>query len=207
MHSILERIDERNIAHFANYASQIKNTLDLMPWLAVSRVAEEILAAWSAGRTVYIFGNGGSASTAQHMAADLSKNTSIAGVESRRMRAVCLNDNIALITALANDNGYARIFADQLINYANPFDVAIAISGSGNSANVLAAIEVAKKLGLTTIGITGHDGGQLARCADISAVVPSWNIEQIEDIHVIIEHSITAYVRQSIHMRDERARN
>lgn len=189
--------------HFQHYASEIKSTLDRMPWTAVAHVADEIHAAWRDQRTVFIFGNGGSASTAQHMAADLSKNTAVTGLQ--RLRAVCLNDNIALITALANDTGYDNIFADQLINFGHAEDLVIAISTSGNSPNVLQGVAAAHRIGATVVGITGYQGGELAKIADISVVVPSQNVEQIEDVHVIIEHMLTSAVRASLQVAARRA--
>jgi D-sedoheptulose 7-phosphate isomerase len=130
------------------------------------------------------------------MAADFSKNTTRPG--DRRLRTLCLSDNTALFSALANDNGYAEALSDQIEIFANAGDVAIAISASGNSPNVIKAVANATERGLVTIGITGYHGGQLAGCTDRCIVVPCHDIEQIEDFHMVLVHMLTSYVRKAI---------
>lgn len=147
------------------------------------------------GRLVFIIGNGGSASTASHFVCDLTKNTRRDG--SPLVRAVCLGDNLASLTAYANDEGYERVFSGQLANLVSSDDVLIAISTSGNSKNVLHAVEVAKVHKALTIGFTGADGGQLSRMVDVNLYVPSDRIEYVEDVHLILEHMITARLRES----------
>lgn len=183
-------------AHFLHYGAEVEEIMGRMPWTKVAAIGDAIVSAWVYRRSVFIFGNGGSSATAQHMAADFSKNTTLPG--ERRLRSACLSDNTALFSALANDHGYAEAFADQIAVYANPGDVAIAISASGNSANVLAAMKRASEMEMLTIGITGFDGGQLARMAQYSVTVPSDNIEQVEDFHMILVHMLTSYVRNQI---------
>lgn len=182
--------------HFHRYSSELVAVMEKMPWTLASQVGEEVFSAWRDQRSVYIFGNGGSSATAQHMAADFSKNTTRPGM--RRLRAMCLSDNTALFTALANDHGYADAIADQISIYANCGDLAIAISASGNSPNVLAAVNRAHDLGMATIGITGYSGGKLAQMASRSIIVPCDDIEQIEDFHMILVHMLTSYVRHAI---------
>jgi D-sedoheptulose 7-phosphate isomerase len=182
--------------HFQRYSSELVTVLDKMPWALVAQVGEEIVSVWRDKRSVYVFGNGGSSATAQHMAADLSKNTTKPG--SRRLRAMCLSDNTALFTALANDHGYDRAIADQIAIYANAGDLAIAISASGNSPNVLAGVARAQAMGMRTIGVTGYQGGRLAECVSSTIVVPCHDIEQIEDFHMVLVHMLTSYVRGSI---------
>jgi D-sedoheptulose 7-phosphate isomerase len=152
-----------------------------------------LVAARAARRTVFLFGNGGSASTASHFVTDLSKVA--ARGDGPKIRAVGLTDNVPSVTAIANDVEYARVFADQLAILAGPGDVAIAISGSGNSPNVLEGVRVARELGAGTIGLTGIGGGKLKGLVDVPIVVPSNSMQHVEDVHVTILHLITAYLR------------
>jgi D-sedoheptulose 7-phosphate isomerase len=137
------------------------------------------------------------------MAADLSKNTAVPGFP--RLRAVSFNDNMALFSALGNDTAYDQVFREQVLTYVDSGDVVIAISASGNSPNVLNAVTAARDLGATTIGFSGYYGGKLAGMVDIPVVVPNHSIEQIEDVHMILEHMVTASVRQAVHQAVRRA--
>lgn len=179
---------------FEAYVNGIKATLDTMPWAVVERVVDVIHDARHTNRQVFVFGNGGSASTASHMACDLGKNTQAPG--SPRLRVLSLNDNMALFSALSNDCGYENVFAEQLSSLVQPGDIVIAISASGNSPNVLKAIEVAQVRGATTIGFSGYAGGKLSQMVDLPIVAENHCIEQIEDIHVMLEHMITTAVRE-----------
>jgi D-sedoheptulose 7-phosphate isomerase len=179
---------------YANYVIGLKRTLDKLPWDRVEQVLDVLDAARLAGRQVFIFGNGGSASTATHMAADLTKNTAIPGTP--RLRTLSLNDNMALFSALGNDLGYESVFAEQLRTLLQAGDVVIAISASGNSPNVLKAIDVAVEGGATTVGLSGYAGGKLSKVVDISIVAENDVIEQVEDIHLILEHIITSAMRE-----------
>jgi D-sedoheptulose 7-phosphate isomerase len=152
-----------------------------------------LVEARAARRTVFLFGNGGSASTASHFVTDLSKVA--ARGDGPRIRAVGLTDNVPSVTAIANDVEYARVFADQLKILAGPGDVVIAISGSGNSPNVLEGVRVARELGARSIGLTGIGGGKLKGMVDVPIVVPSNSMQHVEDVHVSILHLITAYLR------------
>ena len=147
------------------------------------------------GRQVFIMGNGGSASTATHMACDIAKNTAMPG--QTRIKAISLNDNMAFFSALANDNGYENVFSEQLINLVQPGDIVLAISASGNSPNVLKAIETAKAHNAFTIGWSGYEGGKLSKIADLSLVVHNHCIEQIEDIHLMLEHMVVQALRRA----------
>lgn len=151
--------------------------------------------ARNSGRRIYTLGNGGSASTASHMASDLNKGAS--RKDAPRFKAVALTDNIPLLLAWGNDSSYEDIFVEQLKNHLEKGDVVIGISGSGNSTNVLRAIEYANKKGAVTIGLTGFDGGKLAKMAKISYVVPSQTMQQIEDVHLLIEHMLSMILRDS----------
>ncbi|HTZ61728.1 MAG TPA: SIS domain-containing protein [Thermoplasmata archaeon] len=160
---------------------------------AVRRIAPILLAARAAGRTVFLFGNGGSASTASHFVTDLSKVASRG--PGRRIKCIGLSDNIPSMTAWANDADYSRIFAEPLRVLGERGDVAIAISGSGNSPNVLEAVRAARELGITTVGLTGIGGGKLKGLVDVAVVVPSNSMQHTEDVHVTLLHLLTAYLR------------
>jgi len=155
-----------------------------------------LLRAREEGRTVFIIGNGGSAATASHMANDLNKGAAVAG--QRRFRALALTDNVPLITAWANDTQYEQIFVEQMANFFHPGDVLIAISGSGNSPNIIAALEWARREGAVTIGLTGGNGGQLLGLVDCGLLVPSNRMEQIEDMHLVLAHAICVSLRNRI---------
>jgi D-sedoheptulose 7-phosphate isomerase len=178
------------------YVEDVKITLDRLPWEEIERAIEVLHEARLADRQVIIMGNGGSAATASHFACDLGKGTLVAGLP--RFRVIALTDNMPLFSALANDFGYDRVFVEQLASLVRPEDVVIGISGSGNSANVLNAIFFARQIGATTIGLTGFDGGQLKDLVDVCVLVPNHNMEQVEDLHLVLEHLITTQLRQSI---------
>lgn len=137
---------------------------------------------------VFIFGNGGSASTASHFTTDLNKGIS-SGL-SKRFKIICLNDSIPTMLAYANDLSYSDIFVEQLKNFLKKDDVVIGISGSGNSENVLKAIEYANRQGAITVGITGYDGGQLRKIAKYSVNANVLDMQISEDIHLILSHII-----------------
>ena len=138
------------------------------------------------GSNVYVFGNGGSAATASHMENDFNKG--ISEKLGKKYRFQCINANMATIMAIANDNGYDRVFVQQLENRLKPEDVIVAISGSGNSENVVKAVEYAKRQGCKVIGMTGYEGGKLKRLSDVSLHVPLDNMQITEDIHIIFNH-------------------
>src|SRR5216683_3415696 len=156
---------------------------------AVDHIADTLVKANESGRTVYLFGNGGSASLASHFACDLGKGTAYCN-GGKRFRVLALTDNIPTMTAWANDCSYEDIFAEQLRNFVQPHDVAFAISGSGNSKNVLNALHVAREASAITIGVTGFAGGKMKSLCDICVVVPSDNMQIIEDLHLSMAHSI-----------------
>jgi phosphoheptose isomerase len=168
------------------------------PYLAegIARVVPMLLEARAQDRTIYFFGNGGSASTASHFVVDIGKAT-IRG-DGKRFRCVALVDNVESITAWANDAEYARVFSEQLATLAHRGDVAFGISGSGNSPNVLRAMELAPKLGLRTIGLTGMGGGKLKGAVEVPIVVPSNSMQHIEDVHLLICHLLTSYLRDEV---------
>ena len=162
----------------------------------IEEICNIIFDAYKNEKQVFIMGNGGSASTASHFARDLSIGT--AAEARRRFRAESLTDNVALITALANDIDYSSIFAEQLIGRLNQGDVVIAISASGNSPNVLKAVELARKEGAITIGLTGFNGGKLKHLTQNNIIVCSQNYGIVEDTHLCLAHIISHIVRERI---------
>lgn len=163
---------------------------------AISQVAETIWKAYLNDKQIFIFGNGGSASTASHMACDLGKGVNQAG--KRRLRVLSLCDNVAIMTAWANDVNYDSVFTEQLKNSLNPEDIVIAISASGNSPNVVQAVEFAKKQGAVVIGMTGFLGGKLKALSDISIHYDLNDYGQVEDLHLMAEHIITQCIREKM---------
>lgn len=170
----------------------------------LNRVAEVLLAAQQSGRKVFIFGNGGSAATATHMACDLAKTAGVSG--QRGIRAISLSDNVSVMTAWANDASYECIFQEQLANLLDPGDVAIGISASGNSPNVLRAIEYANQHGATTIGFIGFGGGKLKEMVNIDVTVSSRDYGQIEDFHLTLDHILAQYLKQQITVKSQSPR-
>jgi D-sedoheptulose 7-phosphate isomerase len=175
------------------YLTEMQSTLSNLPIDSIERVVRLLREARSQKKRVFLFGNGGSAATASHLACDLAKGTSTNG--KPRMRVVSLTDNVPLISAWANDSSYEDIFAQQLQEQVEPGDIAIGISGSGKSPNVLNAIKVARAAGAITIGLTGLDGGDLKNLVDLCIVVPDNSIDQVEDVHLMLGHIITSCLR------------
>lgn len=178
------------------YFTQLQATLDLMATEPIDEAIRTLHQARQNGRKVFIMGNGGSASTASHFVCDLAKNTR--HPDWPDYRVVGLTDNMALVTAYANDEGYENAFARQLASLVEPEDVVIAISASGNSPNVLRAIELAKERAALTIGLTGFNAGKLGPMVDLHVHVPSDCIEHVEDIHLVLEHLITKALREMV---------
>ena len=170
------------------YITELQITLDRLPVETIELVISMLHEARLSNRQIFIMGNGGSASTASHFVCDLGKNTRWRGLPN--FRVMGLTDNMALFSALANDEGYENVFAQQLASFVHPGDIVIGISTSGNSANVVNAIKLANQVGAMTIGFTGFDSGQLGPLLDINIHVPSDSIEQVEDIHLMLEHLI-----------------
>jgi D-sedoheptulose 7-phosphate isomerase len=174
--------------HLHSYLSQMASTLELLPRQPLEAISEAIWETYQRDGTIIICGNGGSAATASHFACDLSKWT--ARPQLRRVRALALTDNVALMTALSNDIGYADVFVEQLIGHYRTGDLVFAISGSGNSPNVLRAIEWANREGAPTVGLTGFDGGKLAQIARHALRVDNYVMPQVEDVHSAICHAL-----------------
>jgi D-sedoheptulose 7-phosphate isomerase len=173
------------------YREESISALDKISDQAVATLIQVLHDARVAQRQIFICGNGGSATTASHLAAGLGNEGSRGRREKFRVRS--LTDNVPWITSLANDSEYAAIFVEQLKNFAEPDDVLIAFSGSGNSPNVIRAIEWANEAGLLTVGITGRPGGKLASLSRQSIFVESTHIGRVEEGHFLIQHLVTYY--------------
>ena len=182
-----------SIRNAESYFAQLAKTIEGLPFADVDGLTTVLLRAYEQQRTVFVFGNGGSAALASHFACDLGKGT--VNGSSPRFRVMALTDNVPLMTAWANDSNYVDIFAEQLANFAGPGDVALAISASGNSPNVLRALSVAKQAGSVTAGLTGFSGGRMLALCDACVVVRSDNMQIIEDVHLSVAHSIFTCIR------------
>lgn len=182
--------------HLQNYISVLQQTMDQLPEQLIANVIDVLQLARLKGNQVFIMGNGGSASTASHFVCDLAKNTRRTGLP--HFRVIGLTDNMAIFSAYANDEGYENVFSQQLANLIKPEDVVIGISASGNSKNMINAIEEAQKHNVTTIGFTGFDGGLLGQMVNINIHVQSNIIEHVEDIHLMLEHMIVKTIKEQI---------
>lgn len=162
----------------------------------VAAVAEALLTARDSGHTVFIAGNGGSAATASHMATDLMLGSQLVDPP---LRVIALTDNQAILTATGNDLDFNQVFARQLSRLAQPGDLLITVSASGNSPNILACIDTAKAMNLTTIGFTGFDGGELATLVDLLVHVPTRKgaYGPVEDVHLAVNHMITERLKEA----------
>jgi D-sedoheptulose 7-phosphate isomerase len=159
----------------------------------MTQLVETLARARAEGKTIYFFGNGGSASTGSHMANDIAKLTIVG--DNKRFRCVSLADAMPTVLAWANDVSYAEVYAEQIKNLGTPGDIAFGLSGSGNSPNVLRGLEEARKLGMTTVGLIGTGGGKMRALCDLAVVVPSNNMQHIEDAHLVICHMLCSYFR------------
>ncbi len=171
------------------YLNQVAQVLQTLPRETLQAIADRLWEAYTYDRQVFTCGNGGSASAASHFVTDLAK-----GIEfpagTRRFRALSLCDNLFTLTAYANDTGYENVFCEPLRNLVRAGDVLLAVSGSGNSENVLRAMALARECGATTIGLTGRDGGRMKGQADICLVAPTESMQQIEDVHITVLHAL-----------------
>lgn len=192
--------DAVEILDSRQYFEELQRVVTCLSHDGIDQIAGVLYKAYESQRIVYTFGNGGSASLASHFACDLGKGTAYCN-GGKRFRALALTDNLPTLTAWANDSGYEDIFSEQLRNFVHPQDVAFAISGSGNSKNVLNALEVAREAGATTLGISGFEGGRMKSLCDICVVVPSNNMQIIEDMHLAMAHSIFRIVYSRVSRR------
>jgi D-sedoheptulose 7-phosphate isomerase len=168
------------------YLEGVKRLIDTVSHDRIQDLADALRRAWTAQRRVLVMGNGGSAATASHIVNDLQKCLQLE--HGRALRVLCLSDCTPLVLAWANDTEYANVYAPQVECWAEPGDLVIAISGSGNSENIIRAVEAANRLGAHTFGLAGFGGGRLAQTATECLVIESDNMQQIEDLHMIVLH-------------------
>jgi D-sedoheptulose 7-phosphate isomerase len=194
-----------NKVFIQDYLSEMKKVTENISVADIERGIEILYQAWTNGNQVFICGNGGSASTATHFACDLSKTTIVP--EKRRFKAYCLNDNVPLISALTNDEGFDSLYYEQLKGKFEEGDVLICISvhgGAGKdkaglwSQNLLKAMKYAKEMRGKNIGLSGFDGGPMKEIADVCIVVPIASTPQVESFHLVLEHLVCSCLRQKI---------
>ncbi len=178
--------------HLPDYITRLQAEIGRVEQREIQQMADWIFEAWEQDKFVYIFGNGGSGTTATHMSEDLGKSSlrecDLQDESKQRLKVMSLTDNLGWILAVGNDCGYEQIFVQQLMNYGREGDLAIAISGSGNSPNVLKAVDWANRHGLRTFGLTGFKGGKLRQMAHAGLHVPLDDMGMVESIHLALFH-------------------
>lgn len=181
-----------------NYKKELITAINDLDNKAIEGLASHIKTLVKKNRTLFIIGNGGSAATASHMVCDLQKTVfgkTPSAFKGKRLKAVCLADNIPLVTAWANDESYDLIFSEQLKNLGSKGDLLIAITGSGNSRNIIEALKTANKLGIATFGFLGFDGGKALKLTDKHILIKSSNYGVVEDAHMILDHMLTEVLK------------
>lgn len=186
-------------ASAAEYLQQLADMLARVDRHAIDAYADRLFKAWEENRAVYVFGNGGSSGCASHHVSDYVKTAEVEG--QRRLRAFCLSDNTPMLTAIGNDLSYDDIFVHQLETYARSGDVAVAISCSGNSPNVVKACSWARENGLTVVALTGFQGGRLGALADIHVNFPTDNYGIVEDMQQSVGHNVTQRLQSHVRKR------
>ena len=182
-------------SYLERYLAQSAEVLGALPVATIDRIVEALLAARQAERFIYVMGNGGSAANAEHFVNDLGKGETRGF--AHRFKVMSLTSNVSMLTAWANDTDYEHVFAEQLRNFVGRGDVVMAISGSGNSRNVLNAMELARERGAVTVGLTGFDGGKLKHLCDHCLVVPSHNMQHVEEMHLVVLHAVYSAIRDT----------
>ncbi len=182
--------------HAKSYFRQLNECYNELSLDKLEQVLEILASAQAEGRKVFVLGNGGSAATAIHMVCDLGKGT--LRPDQRRLRVIGLSDNQAMMTAWANDTSYELIYREQLANLLDPGDVVIAITASGNSPNVLRAVEYANEHGATTIGFIGFGGGKLKEMVTVDITVSSTDYGIVEDLHLTLNHVLSQCLRRRL---------
>lgn len=183
---------------FNFYLQKFNEILKSMPYREVDLAIGEIQKKYHEGKNIFVIGNGGSAANASHLAQDLAKGVFLDQSVEKRIRALSLTDNTPYMTALGNDNGYECIFEAQLRTFANKGDLLIVISGSGNSKNILNALEFAKEKKLSTLGFSGYNGGKMRGLLDIEVFIPLFEMCTVESVHSVIFHYIILELRERL---------
>jgi len=174
-----------------NYLGDLKELINTIDINEITEFIKDIENTYKNGKTIFIMGNGGSAATASHFVCDINKGVSLK--LQKKFKVLCLNDNVPIMLAYSNDISYDSVFIEQLKNFIMNDDLVIGISGSGNSKNILNAINYANKVGARTFGIIGCDGGKLKNIAQRSLIVRSFDMQKIEDCHMILTHLTMQY--------------
>lgn len=186
------------IGSFSDFFNEVIQTQKKVDLDGLARVIEILEEGLCNNRMIFTFGNGGSSAAASHFCEDLGKGTLCDLDGKKRFKVMSLTDNLPYILAWANDHGYESIFEQQLRNFANPGDIAIGISGSGNSENVVRAIQYANDIGMTSVGFTGYDGGRLGKLVHCNIHVPSFDMGVVESIHVSMMHYIVMAMKEKL---------
>jgi D-sedoheptulose 7-phosphate isomerase len=192
---------------FRAYSTYLQNALHSVDDNQINDFIAILYDAYLKDKTVFVIGNGGSAANASHFAQDLAKGTRISADCPKRIKALSLTDNVAFICALGNDDGFDQIFEQQLRTYSRLGDVLIAISGSGNSPNIIRAVKWANNNQLSTVGVTGFNGGQLREINQYSVHVPLSDMCTSETIHMIIFHYVVLILKEKIKIEESHGRN
>jgi len=179
-----------------SYLGDISTLMSEISESSIENVLNILYKAYIEDKQVFLFGNGGAAATSTHLACDLAKGATYP--DKRRFKVVSLSENISILTAWANDTDYTNIFGEQLKNFVKPEDVVIGLSASGMSPNVINALKLANEMGAVTVLFSGYDGGKAAKEAKHTVIVPTKNIQQIEDVHLVICHILYTCLRQKI---------
>ena len=182
--------------YFLDYIKELKATLDKLDLEVFSQINELLFQALEKEKYVFTMGNGGSGSTASHLVSDLNKGACFD--QPKKFKALCLNDNIPTLLAYANDVSFSDIFKEQLKNFMHEEDIVIGFSGSGNSENVIKAMDYANSYGGITIGFTGYDGGRISQIAKHSLNAPVHDMQKSEDIHFVLAHMIMRTMRSRL---------
>jgi D-sedoheptulose 7-phosphate isomerase len=182
--------------HAGVHLRLLHDALAALPLHELERLSEALFRAYRNDKQVFTLGNGGSSSTASHMAADLAKNT--IGANMHRFRIMCLSDNVSIMTALANDVGYENVFSEQLMSHIRAGDVLLVVSASGNSPNVLKAMRYARSQSAEVAALLGFDGGTAKSLSDIPLVIPSDNYGVVENAHLVINHILVDYFKRRL---------
>ncbi len=183
---------------FGTYKKNLFSTVEALDHGEIEEFMQLLIGAYKNNKFVFVIGNGGSAANASHFAQDLAKGTRQNPDQTKRLKALSLTDNLPFVTAQGNDEGYESVFEQQLRTFASPGDLLVSISGSGNSPNIIRAVEWANKNGLVTIGITGFDGGKLKKLSHYSVNVALNNMCTSESVHSIIFHYIVLELTEKL---------
>jgi D-sedoheptulose 7-phosphate isomerase len=176
--------------NFNGYTEYLEKSIASVDPAQVENFIELLYSAYTNNKMVFVIGNGGSAASASHLAQDLAKGTRADLEQQKRIKALSLTDNLPFVTALGNDDGYDTVFEQQLRTFASPGDILICISGSGNSPNIIRAVEWANKNNLETVGVTGFNGGKLKSLNTHSVHVPLNDMCTAESVHTVIFHYV-----------------